>query len=246
MKKRTSQILELLTIEKKMEVTTLASYFKVSQVTIRKDLDYLESIGVIIRQHGYALLKNSDDLNSRIAYHYEKKKEIAKKAIGLVEDGDVIMIESGSCCAIFADELTKTRKDLTIITNSSFIAGYIENKADFQIILLGGIYQKDSKVLVGPLIKQAVENFYVDYFFIGTDGYRQNLGFTNRDQMRGQAVRDMANSANQVVVLTESEKFNQKGVFPLKLQDKIKIVITDNDLSEDVKNELTKHNISII
>lgn len=246
MKNRINKILELLTQENKMEVSLLAEQLKVSQVTIRKDLDDLEQKGIIHREHGFAILRSMDDINGRIAYHYEVKKEIAQKAAELISDGDTIMIESGSCCALLADALTQLKKDLTIITNSAFIADYIRGKSNFQIILLGGIYQQDSQVMVGPMVRQCVENFCVDLFFIGTDGYSSKVGFTNRDQMRAQAVRDMARQAEQIVVLTESEKFTKHGVVPLNLKDQIKIIITDSRIDDSATSELESKGIQII
>ena len=183
MNKRTNRILEFLTAEKKIEVSLLAEKLGVSQVTVRKDLDELERQGIIVREHGSACLRSTDNLHGRIAYHYEAKQKIAKCAAKLISDGDTLMIESGSCCALLAEELTSSKKDLTIITNSAFIADYIRGKSNFQIVLLGGIYQQDSQVLVGPMIRQCVENFFVNYFFIGTDGYSRRTGFTNRDQI---------------------------------------------------------------
>lgn len=224
MKNRTNKILELLTSEKRIEVSQLAEYLGVSQVTIRKDLDALEAKGIIKREHGHAVLCSTDDINGRIAYHYEEKKKIALKATELVHEGDTIMIESGSCCALLADTLTQLHKDLTIITNSAFIAEYIRGKSNFQIILLGGIYQQDSQVMVGPMVQECVSNFFVDYFFIGTDGYDSRIGFSNRDQMRAQAVRDMSHQAEQIIVLTESDKFSKRGVVPLNLKDKTHLI----------------------
>ena len=106
MKNRGNKILELLTKDNKIEVSHLAEELGVSQVTMRKDLDTLESKGVIKREHGFALLCSTDDINGRIAYHYEEKRKIAQKAAGLVSNGDTIMIENGSCCALLADTLT--------------------------------------------------------------------------------------------------------------------------------------------
>ena len=83
MKNRTNKILELLTSEKRIEVSQLAEYLGVSQVTIRKDLDALEAKGIIKREHGHAVLCSTDDINGRIAYHYEEKKKIALKATEL-------------------------------------------------------------------------------------------------------------------------------------------------------------------
>ncbi|MDM8144087.1 DeoR/GlpR family DNA-binding transcription regulator [Megamonas hypermegale] len=246
MKDRLNKILELLTKENKMEVSLLAEKLSVSQVTIRKDLDALESRGIIKREHGFALLCSMDDINGRIAYHYEEKRKIAQKASEMVQNGDTIMIESGSCCALLADALANTKKDLTIITNSAFIAGYIRGKANFQIVLLGGIYQQDAQVMVGPMVQQCVENFFVDLFFIGTDGYNSRIGFTNRDQMRAQAVRDMARQADNVIVLTESDKFAKNSIVPLNLKTPIKAVITDTNISDTMKAELENHNITVI
>lgn len=246
MNHRINQILEMLTDENKLEVSVLSERLGVSQVTIRKDLDALESRGIIVREHGYALLRSADDINGRIAYHYEAKRVIAKEAAKLVSDGDTIMIESGSCCALLADELAASKKDLTIITNSAFIADYIRGKCSFRIILLGGIYQPDSQVMVGPMILQCVENFLVDLFFIGTDGYSQRVGFTNRDQMRAQAVRDMARQACEVIVLTESDKFSKHGTVPLNLKDQIKRLITDSRLPVSLQGELEQLGIQVI
>ncbi|MFW5675753.1 MAG: DeoR/GlpR family DNA-binding transcription regulator, partial [Acetivibrio ethanolgignens] len=240
MTKRTHQILELLTTEKRVEISLLAQKLGVSQVTVRKDLDDLVQKGIITREHGFAVLRSTDDINGRIAYHYEIKKEIARKAAELITEGDTLMIESGSCCAILADLLTATKKDLTIITNSAFIADYIRRKSNFQVILLGGIYQQDSQVLVGPMLRQCAENFCVDLFFIGTDGYSLRTGFTNQDQMRAQAVRDMAPQAEQVIVLTESEKFAKHGIVPLNIKGKIQKVITDRHIDSGTIAELEK------
>ncbi|MDO5146035.1 MAG: DeoR/GlpR family DNA-binding transcription regulator [Eubacteriales bacterium] len=243
---RINQILELLTDENKMEVATLAKKLGVSQVTIRKDLDTLENRRIIVREHGFALLRNADDISGRMAYHYEAKKVIAKKAAELVSDGDTIMIESGSCCALLAEELAASKKDLTIITNSAFIADYIRGNSNLQIILLGGIYQPNSQVTVGPMVLQCAENFLVDLFFIGTDGYSARGGFTNKDQMRAQAVRDMAKQASRVVVLTESSKFSKHGIVPLNLKGKIKFLVTDEAISPSVKAKMTDVGICMI
>lgn len=246
MSKRADQILEILTKETKIEVSLLAEKLGVSQVTVRKDLDDLENRGIVTREHGYALLRSIDDLNSRIAYHYEEKKRIAKKAAEQISNGDTLMIESGSCCALLADALAENKKNLTIITNSAYIANYIRGKSNFQIILLGGIYQEDAQVMIGPMVRQCADNFCVDRFFIGTDGYSARTGFTNRDQMRAQAVRDMAHQVEQVIVLTESDKFSRHGIVPLNLQGLIKQVITDNQIELSVKKELESQKINVI
>lgn len=249
-KNREMLILELLTSEHKLEVSVLAEQVGVSQVTMRKDLDELERRGIIAREHGYAVLRSPDDIQSRIAYHYEEKRKIAGRAAELVENGDTIMIESGSCCALLADVLAECRKDLTIITNSAFIAAYIRGKCSFQVILLGGVYQPEAQVMVGPMVRQCAEEFFVSHFFIGVDGYSDRTGFTNQDHMRAAAVRDMAHQAEKVVVLTESEKFNRRGVVPLNLPQtsppQPRIVVTNQGISEEALASLRLKGIETI
>lgn len=243
---RTSKILELLVGEKKMEVAEISAQLGVSQVTVRKDLDAMEAQGLITREHGFAVLSSQDDIKGRLAYHYEEKRRIALRAAELVKDGDTIMIESGSCCALLASVLTELRSGVTIITNSAFIADYIRRASDFQIILLGGIYQQDAQVIVGPMVRQCAENFWVGRFFIGVDGWSARAGFTNQDQMRAQAVRDMARQADQVIVLTESEKFTRHGTVPLNLKDRVRMVITDKDIDTQTAAELEGGGIEIL
>ena len=243
---RETMILELLTVEHRLEVSALAGRVGVSQVTMRKDLDDLERRGLVIREHGCALLRSSDDVQSRIAYQYEAKRKIAERAAELVDNGDTIMIESGSCCALLADVLVQRRKDLTILTNSAFIASYIRGKGAVQTILLGGIYQPEAQVMVGPMVRLCAEGFFVSRFFIGVDGWSARTGFTNQDHMRAQAVRDMAGQAERVVVLTESEKFTRRGVVPLNLpQREGQIVVTSRTVSEEVLAALKEQGIEV-
>ncbi len=243
-------ILDMLNAENKLEVSILAEPVGVSQVTMRKDLDELERRGIIVREHGYAVLRSADDIQSRIAYHYDEKRRIAERAAELVENGDTIMIESGSCCALLADVLAEKRKDLTIITNSAFIASYIRGKCSFQIILLGGIYQPEAQVMVGPIVRTCVEEFFVSHFFIGVDGYSDRTGFTNQDHMRAAAVRDMAHQAEKVVVLTESGKFGHRGIVPLNLPQTAppqpRIVVTNRSISQDALASLQAKGIEAI
>lgn len=246
MNKRHAQILDLLTENKKVEVTKLSDLLQVSQVTIRKDLDILESRGLIIREHGYATLNDSDDINNRLAYHYESKLEIAKRAATSVQNGETIMIESGSCCALVAMEIANTKKDVTLITNSAFIADYIRKIGTVKIILLGGEYQNESQVMVGPITKKCAEAFFVDKLFIGTDGFTIETGFTGNDYMRSEAVRDMAKQASNVIVVTDSVKFSQKGVVKLIDTEKVNYIYTDSDIPVDIEEYLLQKSIEII
>lgn len=243
MSKRDATILELLTTRGKTEVATLSEVLGVSEVTVRKDLDALQEKGLVQRVHGFATLANPNDVGGRLAYHYEEKRLIARAAAELVQDGSTIMIESGSCCALLARELADTKDGVTIVTNSAFICNYVRNSPRVSCTLLGGAYQRDSQVMVGPLVHTCAQEFYVDRLFIGADGWIEGVGFTNADQMRADAVRSMAESASEVVVLTESQKFAQRGAVPMRLPYKKISVITDTLITEEQRTSAERSGV---
>ena len=245
MKERQNRILDALTKHEKLEVKELAEMMEVSQVTIRKDLDALTKQGLIIRNHGYATLNNSDDMNNRLAYHYEMKQRIAKKVCEDIHDCETIMIESGSCCALVALEIAQSKKNITIITNSAFIADYIRNE-EVKVILLGGEYQASSQVLVGPITINNAKNFFVDKYFIGADGFSEKSGFTGKDYLRAETVREMAKQATQVIIVTESEKFGHIGTVNLLDTKNVAKVYTDTHIPQEDEIYLNEMNVEVI
>ena len=246
MTKRQNEILQVLNEQKKMEVAVLAERMNVSQVTIRKDLDALEQAGLVTREHGFARIGSQDDINNRLAVRYEVKDRIAHAAMELVEDGETVMIESGSTCAILARLLAEQKKDVHIITNSAFIAGRIRDLPGGSVTLLGGIFQKESMVCVGPLVQKCAKEFFVDKVFMGTDGFISRRGFTCGDMMRAQAMRALAESANKRIILTDSGKFTRQGVAAQLSLEEVTAVITDTDIPKEALERLKESGVEVI
>lgn len=242
---RQKQILEALTKAQRLEVAQLAEALRVSQVTMRKDLDQLEKRGLIKREHGFAIIGSSDDLNNRLAYHYEEKRRIAQLAAEGIAPGETVMIESGSCCALLAEELVKTKRDVTIITNSAFITGHLRANPHAKMILLGGDYQLESQVMVGPIVRLCAEQFFVDKLFVGTDGFTAQFGFTNSDMMRAEAVRAMGKQAKKRIVLTESQKFLSHGVVSLMRTADVFAVYTDKGIPAETEAFFEKSGVLV-
>ena len=100
---RQNTILNLLGVNDQVSVNELAKQLNVSSVTIRQDLSFMESEGLLKRVHGGAVLRDADDLANRLGINYEKKLKIARKVSGYVNDGETILIESGSINALLAE-----------------------------------------------------------------------------------------------------------------------------------------------
>lgn len=245
MKERHTQLVEYVSLQGKVEVNELAKYLNTSAVTIRKDLDYLADRGILRRERGFAVLNDPQDINYRMAFHYEIKKKIATAALELVKDGESVIIEAGSTCALFAEELAKKKKDITIITNSIHIANFVKDFSSVNIVLLGGNYQKKWQALVGPMTKACIKEFSVDKIFVGVDGYSRQNGFTGNDLIRLDTLKTMMESAKKTIVLTESDKFTKNGTVSfLKLED-VSHIITDSDIPFEEFEFIEKQGITI-
>lgn len=242
---RHAKILDLVNANKKIEVTKLADELSTSQVTIRKDLDMLEKKGLLKREHGFAVMVASDDINNHLAFNYNLKREIAIKAAELVNNGETIIIESGASCALLAEEIALRKYDVTIITNSAFIASFIRKAPFVKIVLLGGDYQNESQVVVGPMVKKCIENFHVDKIFVGTDGFHKNVGFTGNNHMRVETLKSMAEQANKIIILTESSKFVQQGVVAQFKANEVDYVFTDSNIPEETLTFLQAQYVNV-
>jgi len=220
----------------------LTEALNVSHVTLRKDLDKLESRGIIKCTHGHASLEG---VCKGIAFYYPIKQKIAKAAVQTVEEGETIMLESGSCCAIFAEELALARKNNTIITNSAFIANYICDFSNTKVILLGGLFQPDSQVAVGRMTINCAKNVFFDKFFLGTDGFIPGQGFTGMDYLRVQTAIGIIKRTNKVFILTEAAKFNRRGTFNLVQLDKLAGVFTDDSIPKEAEKALLQKNVKL-
>ncbi len=155
------------------------------------------------------------------------------------------MIESGSSCALLAEQLANEKKDVTIITNSAFIANHIRESAIGKIILLGGDYQTESQVMVGPMVRKCAREFFVDKLFMGTDGFIPQAGFTCGDMMRAEAMKNMAESAKHSIILTDSSKFEQQGVVLQSRFENINMVFTDSGISDSAKEIMERYKIAV-
>ena len=243
---REEEIISIVSESKKIEVNELAKRLQVSKVTIRKDLDKLESRGILHRQHGFAVLNNQDDINYRLAKNYDLKRRIAMEAAKLVKDGETVLIESGSTCTLLAEQLAFEKNDVTIITNSCFLANYVRKSESVRVILLGGEYQKESQVNVGPLVRKVIDDFRVDKLFIGIDGFDPKRGFTGSDISRCDTARTLATAANQVNILTDSSKFDNLGILTEFEFSEIAKVFTDDGINQTTRNLLKEKGIQVI
>src|SRR4030042_182329 len=241
---RQSKILKLLGRNDRISVTELAALLKVSSVTIRQDLNLLEAEGLLKRIHGGAVLKDADDIDNRMGINYDKKLRIAKKVATLVDDGDTVLIESGSVNALLAKELIK--KKVTIITTNIYIARQFRKDEQAKIILLGGLYQHESESLVGKITKACIDQVNYDKAFIGIDGYTSKAGFTLRDLLRAEISGYIIKNSREVFIVSDSSKFGKAELTNICFVNDIHHIATDDELDKSFITEFRKAGIDLI
>ncbi len=242
---RQNKILKILGINDQTSVHELTEKLNVSSVTIRQDLNFLEAEGLLKRVHGGAVLKDADDLKNRLGVNYEKKLRIAKKLAGYVKEGETILIESGSVNVLLARELLKIKK-VTIITTNVYIARQFRKNEQANIIILGGIYQRESETLVGKITKACLDQINIDKAFIGIDGYSTEAGFTIRDLFRAEISSYIIKKAKDVFIVSDSSKFGKTELTNICFPKEIQHVATNNDLDSFFQKELKEAGVDII
>lgn len=242
---RQTTILSLLSRDELTSVNDLARKLNVSSVTIRQDLNFLESEGLLKRIHGGAVLEDADDLTNRLGFNYEKKLRIAKRAASLVNEGETILIESGSANVLLARELIK-KKNVTLITTNVFIARQFKKSESANIILLGGMYQPGSESLVGKITKVCLDQINFDKAFLGIDGYTAKAGFTLRDLFRAEISSYIIKKSCDAIIISDSSKFGKTELTNICYTSDIKHIATDSDLDQVYIDEFKKSGIDLI
>ena len=242
---RQSRILGILGLNNQTSVRELSQKLDVSSVTIRQDLNHLESEGLLKRVHGGAVLKDGDDLDNRLGINYDNKLRIARKVAAYVNDGETILIESGSVNALLAREIVAHKK-VTIITTNVYIARQFRKNSKADIILLGGIYQHDSEALVGKMTRACIDQLNIDKAFIGIDGYTQESGFMLRDLFRAEVSSHIIQRAKDVFIVSDSSKFGKIELTSICCLSEIRHVATNEDLSQEFREAFQKANVDLI
>ena len=242
---RQNTILNLLGHNDQVSVNELAKQLNVSSVTIRQDLNFMESEGLLRRVHGGAVLRDADDLANRLGINYQKKLKIARKVANYVNEGETILIESGSINALLAREIARKR-NVRIITTNVYIARQFRKNADANVILLGGLYQRQSETLVGKITKVCIDQINYSKAFIGIDGYTKESGFTLRDLYRSEISTYIIKISKEVFIVTDSSKFGKTELTNICFPTDIQHVATDSDVDQEFIDDLTEGGVNMI
>lgn len=245
LKEREKEILRCLYEEDASSVSELSKKLNVSVVTIRSDLDKLEQKGFAVKMRGGVQPVFNRTFFDRINSMTEEKFSIAKKAAEMISDGDRIMILAGTTTSLIGKFLYD-KKDVHIVTNSTYIINYLRNNSNIKVTLVGGEFMPNAEAMVGTVALKVLENFHVKKCFIGTDGFSLKNGITANHVEVAEVAKKVVDRSESIILVADSSKFNNSGFAFIQSMDKVSALITDDKFPKEDIDTFKKNNLNVI
>lgn len=244
---RRNLILDILKNKKFISVNELSKALNVSKTTIRSDLHFLESQKLIERYHGGAkIIQPHQDLPIEKSFllrereNSEKKREIAKKAISLINENDTIILDSSSTCFELAKLLKESKKRLTVLTNGLKTADLLRENLNITVVIIGGIIKNNSNAIESLLGAEMLSKFNIDKFFVSAYGVSLENGFSDFNLYEIELKKLMLNISRKNIALIDSTKFNRSSSLSFAKLTDVAAIVTDKNLKKSILKEYNK------
>lgn len=241
-------ILEKLDQDGQVDVISLSKELGVTEVTIRNDLARLEQKNMLIRARGGAIKVDrvgaDFTLSDKNRHHYQEKSRIGKAAAALIEDGDTIILDSGTTTL----EITKNLRvaGLTVITNALNVVNQLADHEHVAVIVPGGFLRKNSLSLVGAGAEDSLKNYFCDKLFLAVDGISADFGLSTPNVEEAHLNRIMIKISKKVIVVTDSSKFNKRSLAFIASISEIDVVVTDEGIPVEMRKKLENAGIEVV
>jgi DeoR family fructose operon transcriptional repressor len=227
-----------------LRIGELAEKFQVSEMTIRRDLEMLESSGHIERTFGGAIITEQASFESsysvRLHTHTPEKEAIARYASTLIQDGDTIALDASTTALALARMISK--RSVTVVTNSLDVAQELRNSRT-KLILTGGYLRQVAGSFAGPIAQKALKELRFDQAFISGKGIQIPGGLMDSDLDEVEVKRSMLESADRVNVLLDSSKFGKRALGLITPLDSIDLLISDSHIPVEALEALNQFGI---
>jgi DeoR family transcriptional regulator of aga operon len=238
---RRMEILDMVNLQGKARVEDLAELFKVSSVTIRSDLSFLEKNGYIVRSHG-AAIPNTGFI-AELSIHEKRgqnagiKTLIGKAAATLIKDGDTVILDSGTTTREIATHL-KSRENVVVMTNGLDVAMELANTSGVEVLMTGGVLRKSALSFSGSQAENSLRNYRFDKVFLGVDGFDLRVGITTHNEQEASLNRLMCDISETIIAVADSTKFSKRSCHMIREFGDIDILVTDSGIPEEYIQEL--------
>ncbi len=238
---RQAYIIHQINLHNKVLSTDLSIQLNVSEDTIRRDLNELAENGKVIKVYGGALSKSFQfPFQEGNVYAKEAKKEIASKAISLIQSGMTVLIGGGTTMIELA-RLIPTDLQCTFFTISPLVALELAEKENIEVNLLGGKLSRNTNIVTGAQVINELSDLKVDLCLLGTNSLSIDEGITDSDWEVVQIKRAMIKCSKNLAILSIAEKLNSNQkmrVAPLK---EVSYLVTELSAKDKSLKEFNNH-----
>lgn len=245
--KRISDIEDYIYENKTVTLDQLCRVFDVSKNTIRRDLKEIISGGNFKKIYGGVTVKDNKDMlpfSERNIANLDVKKKIAARAAELVEDSDVIFIDSGTTTIHMIDYI-KEKKNLTVITNNLEVMIRVIPYENIKLISLSGELDRNTLSFTGDTASSVLKSYNISKSFMASAGVSIDGGVTNSSTKEYDIKSTAVKRSNRVYLLTSADKFNTVAIMTYCTMDKLTGIITDGEPPEDIAEYMAEHEIEL-
>lgn len=245
---RHERLLAYLNEHKTVRVKEASELLSVTEKTIRLDFEALEGRKLLRRVHGGAILENEATslfpIETRQQSHGDKKQAIAQKALSLIGENEIILLDGGSTTLALAKELGSF--PVSVLTNDLQIAFELYPKEKIQLVMLGGTRIGDSSALYSRETTKMLSSMFVKKLFLGATGVSLTHGLSVLQSYHVEWKQEAITSAEETVLLADSTKFGQVGLMPFAQLDDVQYIVSDDGIASEYVNAFDQKKIAII
>ena len=246
---RRIKILELIREDGHAKVQQLSKIFGVTEVTIRQDLEMLDQLGYIQREHGGAFLKDVGSFAKTGKLfnqtRMDEKREIARKAVAFIHENDIIILDSGSTTTEIA-KLLLNYKNLTVITNALNIALILGENPGINLVVTGGEFKAPTLSLTGQMSADIIKTLHANKLYLATAGISSDLQLTYPSLSDLVVKQSMIESSDQVFLVADSSKIGVSAFASLGPISLANFFITDSMITEEQLEKMKESGINIL
>jgi DeoR/GlpR family transcriptional regulator of sugar metabolism len=232
-------------LDGEVKLAELKEMFDVAEMTLRRDMEKLEQLGLLRRTFGGAILIGTDiALKDRTDVLLEEKMRIGRKAAQLVQPGDSVFIDGGSTTLQVAKYLPP-KMNVTVVTNALNVASELLAK-QIATIVIGGIALERTATLVGPIAAAALSKMAFHRVFLGTTGITTVHGFSNSNMYEAEIKQIAMAQSAEVNVVTDRTKFGKQDLFSFAALDKADRIITDSEPAGELLEAFASASVEIV
>lgn len=247
--KRRNSVFNYVKWKGRATVEEISASLRMSPSTVRRDLKKLADENKVIQFHGGVAVKSGDDpFSERQERESEAKRMIGAAAVRLVKPHNVIYIGGGSTTHAFAKELAsdKNATDTTIVCAAVNIAICFAESFNFNVILLGGVFNRLDESMTSPLTISNIETFNFDCVFLGASAISKKSGYCLPTLELAELKKFVIKRADQTVLLADHTKIGRAGGFSICPLEDITAVVTDSIADTKADDDLLDSGVDII